>query len=240
VCERLPDLYLPPMLDAMMRWWACRWRRRSLGSSCSMQCSSGSRLPLEAAAVTHDDRNVLYASAACGPNTNLQLHSAHAMAAASHATSEPPPPSQHSCSSTSRKRDKTRSRGSAASTSANTTNCRRASLTASAAASTGTLLSKLPVALSIEARPLCLVSPALSTQAWYAAATAAQSLQRGKAGRWIRATCAAAVDVTCVGSRCWPVGAGPLHQCPQPRLEQMGCRSGSDCLDNVQRRSMLG
>ena len=39
-----------------------------------MQCSSGSRLPLEAAAVTHDDRNVLYASAACAPNTNLQLH----------------------------------------------------------------------------------------------------------------------------------------------------------------------
>jgi len=100
------------------------------------------------------------------------------MAAVSHTASAPLPPSQHNCSSVSRMRERTRSRGSAGSKSANTTNCRRACLTASAAASTGTLLSKLPAALTIEARALdCFASPlALSQQAWYAAATAAQSL----------------------------------------------------------------
>lgn len=100
------------------------------------------------------------------------------MAAVSHAASAPLPPSQHRCSSVSRMRERTRSRGSAGSKSANTTNSRRACLTASAAASTGTLLSKLPAALTIEARALdCFASPlALSQQAWNAAATAAQSL----------------------------------------------------------------
>ena len=100
------------------------------------------------------------------------------MAAVSHAASAPLPPSQHNCSSVSRMRERTRSRGSAGSKSANTTNSRRACLTASAAASTGTLLSKLPAALTIEARALdCFASPlARSQQAWYAAATAAQSL----------------------------------------------------------------
>ena len=57
--EGLAGLYLPPMLAAMMRWCTCRCSNRSFGKSCSIVCSSGSRLPLDAAAVTHDERKVL-------------------------------------------------------------------------------------------------------------------------------------------------------------------------------------
>ena len=52
-------LYLPPTLAAMTRWCTCRCSRRSHGSSCSIACSSGSRLPFDAAAVMQDERKAL-------------------------------------------------------------------------------------------------------------------------------------------------------------------------------------
>lgn len=155
------------------------------------------------------------------------------MAAVSHAASAPLPPSQHRCSSVSRMRERTRSRGSAGSKSANTTNSRRACLTASAAASTGTLLSKLPAALTIEARALdCFASPlALSQQAWNAAATAAQSLggrevsEVGEVGEGEQQWRCVMFNVADGQS---PVGAGTLQQRAQPRFKKVRRGSGGN------------